>query len=141
VELLNIEEVGARMWSRRRAADPELEAAWQSFLDFAKALDEGSRALLAAVPSSRRPGAPLDASVQGFLAGVAAARERLALAAEQAASAGALDAAERRAIELPEVTSGMEFEHRTEAIGDVLDELGPIQDAERSFRALRRRRS
>jgi hypothetical protein len=135
------------MWSRRRAADPEVEAAWRSFLDFAKALDEGSRALLAAVPSSRRPGAPLDASVQGFLAGVAAARERLdawalpALAAEQTASAGALDAAERRAIELPEVTSGMEFEHRTEAIGDVLDELGPIQDAERSFRALRRRRA
>jgi hypothetical protein len=134
------------MWSRRRAPDPEVEAAWRSFLGFAKALDEGSRALLAAVPSSRRPGVPLDASIQGFLAGVAAARERLGewalpdLVAEQAASADALAAAERRATELPEVTRGMEFEHRTEAIGEVLDELGPIQDAERSFRALRRHR-
>src|ERR671936_751936 len=91
------------MWPWRRTPDPEVEAAWQSFLRFAKALDEGSRALLAAGPSARRPGVPLEASVQGFLA-------------------------------------GMEFEHRTEAIGEVLDELAPIQEAEQAFRALRRRR-
>ena len=134
------------MWPRRRAPDPRVEAAWQSFLRFAKALDEGSRALLAAVPSARRPGVPLEASVQGFLAGTAAAREELpgwalpALAAAHEASAAALDAAERRAIRLPEVTAGMEFEHRTEAIGEVLDELAPIQEAEQALRALRRRR-
>lgn len=133
------------MWRRRRATDPEVEAAWQCFLRFAKALDEGSRALLAAVPSARRPGAPLEASVEGFLAGVAAAREELsgwalpALAVEHAASGGALTAAERRARELPEVTRGLEFEHRTEAIGKILDELEPIQEAERALRALRRR--
>jgi hypothetical protein len=134
------------MWPRRRATDPEVEAAWQRFLHFAKALDEGSRALLAAVPSARRPGAPLEASVEGFLVGVAAAREELAswalpaLAAEQAASAAALTAAERRARELPEVARDLEFEHRTEAIGEVLDELEPIQEAERALRALRRHR-
>jgi hypothetical protein len=83
--------------------------------------------------------------VEGFLVGVAAAREELAgwalpaLAAEQAASAGALTAAERRARELPEVARDLEFEHRTEAIGEVLDELAPIQEAERILRALRRR--
>jgi hypothetical protein len=133
------------MW-RRRAPDPEVEAAWQSFLRFAKALDEGSRALLAAVPSARRPGVPLDASIQGFLAGTAAAREELsgwalpAMADAQRATAGALDEADRRARALPEATSGLEFEHRTEVIGEVLDELGPIQEAEQTLRALRRRR-
>ena len=135
------------MWRRRRReADPRVEAAWQSFLRFAKALDEGSRALLAAVPSARRPGVPLEASVEGFLAGTAAARQELpgwalpALAAEQDASAAALAAAERRARALAEVTSDLEFEHRTEAIGEVLDELAPVQEAEQALRALRRRR-
>lgn len=124
---------------------PEVEAAWQSFLRFAKALDEGSRALLASVPSARRPGVPLDASIQGFLAGTAAAREELtgwalpALADAQRASAEALDEADRRARALPEATSGLEFEHRTEVIGEVLDELGPIQEAEQTLRTLRRR--
>jgi hypothetical protein len=134
------------MWPRRRTPDPEVEAAWQSFLRFAKALDEGSRALLATVPSARRQGAPLQASVEGFLAGTAAAREELpgwalpALAAEHAASAAALDAADLRARELPAVTRELEFEHRTEAIGEVLDELAPVQEAEQALRALRRRR-
>jgi hypothetical protein len=132
------------MW-RRRAPDPEVEAAWQCFLRFAKALDEGSRALLAAVPSARRPGVPLDASIQGFLAGTAAAREELpgwalpALGAQRATTE-ALDEADRRARALPETTSGLEFERRTEAIGEVLDELGPIQEAEQTLRTLRRRR-
>ena len=134
------------MWPWRRTPDPEVEAAWQSFLRFAKALDEGSRALLATVPSARRQGAPLRASVEGFLAGTAAAREELpgwalpALAAEHAASAAALDAADLRARELPAVTRELEFEHRTEAIGEVLDELAPVQEAEQALRALRRRR-
>jgi hypothetical protein len=134
------------MWRRRREPDPEVEAAWQSFLRLARALDEGSRALLAAVPTARRPGTPLDASVEGFLAGVAAAREELAgwalpaLSTEHAASAAALAAAERRVRELPEVTRDLEFERRTEAIGEVLDELAPIQEAEQAIRALRRRR-
>jgi hypothetical protein len=133
------------MWPRRRAPDPEVEAAWRSFLRFAKALDEGSRALLATVPSARRQGAPLQASVEGFLAGTAAAREELpgwalpALAAEHAASVAALDAAELRARELPATTRELEFEHRTEAIGEVLDELAPVQDAERALRSLLRR--
>jgi hypothetical protein len=134
------------MWWRRREPDPEVEAAWQSFIRFARALDQGSRALLAAVPSARRAGTPLAASVEGFLAGVAAAREELAgwalpaLSAEQRASAAALAAAERRARELPQLTRDLEFEHRTEAISEVLDELAPIQAAEREIRALRRRR-
>ncbi|HZD74210.1 MAG TPA: hypothetical protein VE776_10070 [Actinomycetota bacterium] len=131
------------MWRR---PDPEVEAAWQRFLRFARALDEGSRALLAAIPSARRPGTPLEASVEGFLAGTAAAREELpgwalpALAAEHAASVTALATAERRAIQLPEVASDLAFEQRTEAIGEVLDELAPIQEAEQAFRTLRRRR-
>ena len=44
------------MWRRTRP-DPAVEAVWAGFLRFAKALDEGSRALLATVPSARRPGA------------------------------------------------------------------------------------
>jgi hypothetical protein len=139
-------EVGGGMWRRRREPDPRVEAAWQSFLRFARALDEGSRALLAAVPSARRQGTPLDASIEGFLAGTAAAREELPgwalpdLAAEQTASLAALAAAERRARQLPETTRELEFEHRTEAIGEVLDELAPVQEAEQALRALRRRR-
>jgi len=130
------------MWRR----DPAVEAAWAGFLRFAQALDQGSRALLATVPSARRPGAPLDASVAGFLAGVEAARAELpawalpALADAQAASAAALDAAERRARDLPASTDGLQFEHRNERVADVLDELGPVQAAERALRALRRRR-
>ena len=64
------------MWRRSRP-DPAVEAAWAGFLGFAKALDEGSRALLATVPSARRPGAPLEASLAGFLAGLEAARAEL----------------------------------------------------------------
>jgi hypothetical protein len=132
------------MW--RRARDPAVEAAWAGFLRFATALDEGSRALLATVPSARRPGAPLQASVAGFLAAVEAARAELpawalpGLAEAQAASAAALDAAERRARELPAATEGLDFEHRNERVAEVLDELGPIQAAEQALRGLRRRR-
>jgi hypothetical protein len=132
------------MW--RRARDPAVEAAWAGFLRFARALDEGSRALLATVPSARRPGAPLQASVAGFLAAVEAARAELpawalpGLADAQAASAAALDAAERRARELPAAAEGLDFEHRNERVAEVLDELTPIQGAEQQLRALRRRR-
>jgi hypothetical protein len=123
-----------------------VEAAWAGFLRFASTLDQGSRALLATVPSARRPGAPLQASVAGFLAAVEAARAELpawalpAQAAAQAASAAALDAAERRARELPAATEGLDFEHRNERVAEVLDELAPIQAAEQALRALRRRR-
>jgi hypothetical protein len=132
------------MW--RRARDPAVQAAWAGFLRFATALDEGSRALLATVPSARRPGVPLQASVAGFLAAVQAARAELpawalpGLAEAQAASAAALDAAERRARELPAATEGLDFEHRNERVAEVLDELGPIQAAEQALRGLRRRR-
>ncbi|HYT26262.1 MAG TPA: hypothetical protein VEP73_07250 [Actinomycetota bacterium] len=132
------------MWGRR-AADPAVEAAWERFGALAGALDEGSRALLATVPSARRPGAPLDACVAGFLAGIAAARDTLPgwalpeLAGAQAATAAALDAAERRARGLAAATEGLEFEHRNAAVAEVLDELAPVQDAEVALRRLRRR--
>ena len=133
------------MW-RRRGPDPAVEAAWAGFLGFAKALDEGIRALLATIPSARRPGAPLDAGVAGFLAGLDAARAELpawdhpALAGAQAATAAALDAAERRARDLPAASQGLEFEHRNERVAEVIDELLPVQEAERAVRDLRRRR-
>jgi hypothetical protein len=133
------------MW-RRRGPDPAVEAAWAGFVGFAKALDEGIRALLATIPSARRPGAPLDAGVAGFLAGLDAARAELpawdhpALAGAQQATAAALDAAERRARDLPAATQGMEFEQRNERVADVIDELLPVQEAERAVRDLRRRR-
>jgi hypothetical protein len=133
------------MWRRPRP-DPAGEAAWAGFLGFARALDEGSRALLATVPSARRPGAPLEAGVAGFLAGLEAARAELpkwdhpALAGARAATAAALDAAERRARELPASTRGLAFEHRNERVAEVLDELLPVQAAERTVRALRRGR-
>jgi hypothetical protein len=133
------------MW-RRRGPDPAVEAAWAGFLGFAKALDEGIRALLATIPSARRPGAPLDAGVAGFLAGLDAARAELpawdhpALAGAQAATAAALDAAEGRARDLPAASQGLEFEHRNERVAEVIDELLPVQEAERAVRDLRRRR-
>jgi hypothetical protein len=134
------------MWRRARP-DPAVEAAWAGFLRFARALDEGSRALLATVPSARRPGAPLEAGVAGFLAGLDAARAELpawdhpALAEVRAATTAALDAAERRARDLPAAAAGLEFEHRNERVADVLDELLPVQAAEQALRGLRRRQS
>ena len=133
------------MWRRTRP-DPAAEAAWAGFLGFARALDEGSRALLATVPSARRPGAPLEAGMAGFLAGLEAARAELgtwdhpALAGARAATAAALDAAERRARDLPAAMKGREFEHRNERVVEVLDELQPVQAAERAVRDLRRGR-
>ena len=130
------------MWRR----DPAVEAAWAGFLGFARALDQGSRALLATVPSARRPGAPLEAGVAGFLAGLEAARAELgawdhpALAGARAATAAALDAAEGRARDLPAAMEGLEFEHRNERVAEVLDELLPVQAAERAVRDLRRGR-
>jgi hypothetical protein len=132
------------VWRRTRP-DPAVEAAWAGFLRFARALDEGSRALLATVPSARRPGTPLEASLAGFLAGLEAARAELpawdhpALADAQAATAAALDAAERRARDLPAASDGLDFEHRNERVADVLDELLPVQAAEQELRSLRRR--
>jgi hypothetical protein len=120
----------AGMW--RRARDPAVEAAWAGFLRFARALDEGSRALLATVPSARRAGAPLPAAVAGFLAGVEAARAELPawalpdLAEAQAATVAALDAAARRARDLPAAADGLDFEHRNERVAEVLDELAPV---------------
>jgi hypothetical protein len=131
---------------RRPHPDPAVEAAWAGFLRFARALDEGSRALLATVPSARRPGAPLEASVAGFLAGLEAARAELpawalpALADAQATAAAALHAAERRARDLPAAADGLEFEHRNQCVAEVLDELAPVQAAEQALRTLRRRR-
>ena len=133
------------MWRRTRP-DPAAEAAWAGFLGFARALDGGSRALLATVPSARRPGAPLEAGVAGFLAGLEAARAELgawdhpALAGARAATAAALDAAEGRARDLPAAMKGLEFEHRNERVAEVLDELLPVQAAERAVRDLRRGR-
>ena len=133
------------MWRRARP-DPAAEAAWAGFLGFARALDEGSRALLATVPSARRPGAPLEAGVAGFLAGLEAARAELgawdhpALAGAWAATAAALDAAEGRARDLPAAMKGLEFEHRNERVAEVLDELLPVQAAEQAVRDLRRGR-
>jgi hypothetical protein len=133
------------MWRRPRP-DPAAEAAWAGFLGFARTLGEGSRALLATVPSARRPGAPLEAGVAGFLAGLDAARAELptwdhpALADARTATTAALDAAERRARDLPAATAGLDFEHRNELVAEVLDELLPVQAAEQAVRALRRRR-
>jgi hypothetical protein len=133
------------VWRRPRP-DPAVEAAWAGFLRFADALDQGSRALLATVPSARRPGAPLEAGVAGFLAGLEAARAELPawdlpeLAESRAATAAALDAAERRARDLPAATDGLEFEHRNERVAAVLDELIPVEAAEQTLRVLRRRR-
>jgi hypothetical protein len=98
------------------------------------------------VPSARRPGAPLEAGIAGFLAGTEAARTELPgwalpeLAAAQAATAAALDAAQGRARDLTVASAGLDFEHRNAAVGEVLDELAPIQDAEQALRRLRRRR-
>jgi hypothetical protein len=84
--------------------------------------------------------------VAGFLAGLDAARAELpawdhpALADARAATAAALDAAERHARDLPAAVEGLEFEHRNERVADVLDELLPVQAAEQAVRALRRGR-
>jgi hypothetical protein len=139
------ERLPAGRW-RRPPPDPAAEAAWAGFLRFAKVLDEGSRALLATVPSARRPGAPLEAGVAGFLAGLEAAAAELPawdlpqLAGAQAATAAALDAAAGRARRLPAAAAGLEFEHRNERVAEVLDELLPVQEAEQAVRDLRRRR-
>jgi hypothetical protein len=89
----------------------------------------------------------VEAGVAGFLAGLDAARAELpawdhpALAAAQAATAASLDAAERRARDLPAASHGLDFEHRNERVADVLDELLPVQAAEEAVRALRRGRA
>jgi hypothetical protein len=130
---------------RRREPDPAAEAAWDAFCRFAKALDQGSRALLSTVPSARHPGVPLEVAVGGFLAGIEAARAELPgwahpeIAAEHAKAVAALDAAEAAARRLPVSAGGLEFEHRNERLGDVLDELVDIEPAEQALRALRRR--
>src|SRR4029450_11208041 len=50
----------------------------------------------------------------------------------------ALDAAEAGARTLPEASAGLEFEQRNELVGEVLDELTGVQQAEAAVRALRR---
>jgi hypothetical protein len=130
---------------RRREPDPAVEAAWDAFCRFAKALDQGSRALLSTIPSARHPGVPLDMAVGGFLAGIEAARAELPgwahpeVAAEHAKAVAALDAAEDAARRLPTSAGGLEFEDRNGRLAEVLDELIEVEPAEQALRALRRR--
>ena len=55
---------------RRRAADKQLAPARAAFRLCASELDSAQRALLAAVPTSRDKGIPLDEAIDGFLAGL-----------------------------------------------------------------------
>ena len=55
---------------RRRAADRELVAAREAFRRCAAELDSAQRSLLAAVPTARDQGIPLDEAIDGFLAGL-----------------------------------------------------------------------
>jgi len=55
---------------RRRAADKQLASARAAFRLCASELDSAQRALLAAVPTSRDEGIPLDEGIDGFLTGL-----------------------------------------------------------------------
>ena len=55
---------------RRRRATAELAAARDAFRRCAAELDSAQRALLAAVPTARAKGIPLQEAVDGFLAGL-----------------------------------------------------------------------
>jgi hypothetical protein len=55
---------------RRRAADKQLSLARAAFRICAAELDSAQRALLAAVPTARDEGVPLDEAIDGFLAGL-----------------------------------------------------------------------
>jgi hypothetical protein len=55
---------------KRRAGDKQLALARGAFRLCASELDSAQRALLAAVPTSRDKGIPLDEAIDGFLAGL-----------------------------------------------------------------------
>jgi hypothetical protein len=55
---------------RRRTADKQLAHAREAFRRCAAELDSAQRALLAAVPTARDEGMPLDEAIDGFLAGL-----------------------------------------------------------------------
>ena len=55
---------------RRKAADRELTAAREAFRRCASELDSAQRALLAAVPTSRDDGIPIDEAINSFLQGL-----------------------------------------------------------------------
>jgi len=152
-----------RFQRHKSAPDPDLAAA-TLLVDGDRSLaaaepvlrraEVAARATLAArdlvnEPASRINPATLAAEAVRLAraAGLDAARAELpawdhpALAAAQAATAASLDAAERRARDLPAATHGLDFEHRNERVADVLDELLPVQAAEEAVRALRRGRA
>lgn len=54
----------------RRKSNAELTAAREAFRRCAAELDSAQRALLAAVPTSRDKGIPLDEAIEGYLAGL-----------------------------------------------------------------------
>ena len=121
------------MWRRARP-DPAVEAAWAGFLGFAKALDEGSRALLA--PSlARRPGRRWRPAWPGSWPawrrpGPSTQRDHRPWPG-QAATAAALDAAEGRP---GSAAAPAGVRARNERVAEVLDELLPVQAAEQELR-------
>ena len=112
----------------------------KSFGTVASLVDHAQRSLLAAIPTSRDTGDPLEEALDAFLQGLAAvdtampAWENDSVAHEWTKCSKAIDEARAAAQRLKDLEVELTFEQLNAQIGDVLYPLEAFIDAENSLR-------
>src|SRR5947207_12399039 len=123
---------------KRRASTPD-DPARKGFATVASLVDHTQRSLLAAIPTSRDPGAPLREALDSFLQGLAAVEAEMpawnddAVAHEWTKCSDAIAEARAAAQRMKDLDVGLTFEQLNAQIGDVLYPLEAFVDAEGSM--------
>jgi hypothetical protein len=125
---------------KRRAQDPELAAARETFNAVADRIDVAQRALLAAIPTARDPGVPIAQALKAF----GAALDDASVAMEgwrdarrnehRDRCASALKEARDQAEQLRLHAGDLDFEQLNARVGDVLYPLETFAEVERKLR-------
>ena len=122
---------------RRNDADDPIR---KGFGRVASSVDHAQRSLIAAVPTSRDPGVPLDDALDRFLEGLTDAEAAMqawrddSVAHEWTKCSDALAEARSAAERLRNLNVGLTFEQLNAQIGDVLYPLEVFVEAESSLR-------
>ena len=130
---------------RRRTSDPALEAAREAFRRVTAELDAAQRVLLAAIPTSRDTGTPLNEAIDGFLAGLGRAGAAMPAWRHNRTEtfwrrcAEALSEARAQATRLRDdpAARSLKFEPLNARLGDLVSPLEEFADVAPEIRRLR----
>jgi len=125
---------------RKRARDQLPDEIRRGFAISARLVDEAQRALIAAVPTSRNPGAPLGDALEAFLTALRTLDDSMPawrderLAHEWTKCSDGIREARAHAEALQRNDAELTFEQLNASVGDVLYPLEAFADAERDLR-------